>query len=262
MTVTRDVLQVGADLESVRFLFDGQRLRPDQTPQDVSGADSIGWQAGGCGLRSLEFERCSQTVAHVCMRGESRIPASRADASSSILSRLVLLLVFFYSSSAWRMRMRSTPWCSRLAERSNCATTASRRRLRPAQSLPLFTSPVHSPPALNPCRAACSAFIGRCAVSFASLSLAQVEAHRAGHSACRRSPFGCRLCLSLSSNLRARGFTSSRAMDLFVIFINVQSFVHVQEVGHSFFSFSTSSAAKQQATSRTARRAFVLGSVI
>lgn len=27
--------KVGADLESVRFLFDGQRLRPDQTPQDV-----------------------------------------------------------------------------------------------------------------------------------------------------------------------------------------------------------------------------------
>jgi len=30
------VWQVGADLESVRFLFDGQRLRPDQTPADVS----------------------------------------------------------------------------------------------------------------------------------------------------------------------------------------------------------------------------------
>jgi hypothetical protein len=27
--------KVGADMESVRFLFDGQRLRPDQTPADV-----------------------------------------------------------------------------------------------------------------------------------------------------------------------------------------------------------------------------------
>ena len=38
VTCDRDLscLQVGADLESVRFLFDGQRLRPDQTPQDVS----------------------------------------------------------------------------------------------------------------------------------------------------------------------------------------------------------------------------------
>jgi hypothetical protein len=32
--------KVGADLESVRFLFDGQRLRPDQTPQDVRQNDT------------------------------------------------------------------------------------------------------------------------------------------------------------------------------------------------------------------------------
>lgn len=31
--------RVGADLESVRFLFDGQRLRPDQTPADLGMED-------------------------------------------------------------------------------------------------------------------------------------------------------------------------------------------------------------------------------
>jgi len=31
--------KVGADLESVRFLFDGQRLRPDQTPADLNMED-------------------------------------------------------------------------------------------------------------------------------------------------------------------------------------------------------------------------------
>jgi hypothetical protein len=28
--------KVGADVESVRFLFDGQRVKPEQTPEDVN----------------------------------------------------------------------------------------------------------------------------------------------------------------------------------------------------------------------------------
>ena len=32
--------KVGADMEQVRFLFDGQRLKPDQTPADVSSSTS------------------------------------------------------------------------------------------------------------------------------------------------------------------------------------------------------------------------------
>ena len=31
--------KVGADMESVRFLFDGQRLRPEQTPADLDMED-------------------------------------------------------------------------------------------------------------------------------------------------------------------------------------------------------------------------------
>ena len=31
--------KVGTDLESVRFLFEGQRLRPDQTPADLDMED-------------------------------------------------------------------------------------------------------------------------------------------------------------------------------------------------------------------------------
>jgi len=31
--------KVGADQESVRFLFDGQRVRPDQTPEDLDMED-------------------------------------------------------------------------------------------------------------------------------------------------------------------------------------------------------------------------------
>ena len=31
--------KVGADMESVRFLFDGQRLRPEQTPADLEMED-------------------------------------------------------------------------------------------------------------------------------------------------------------------------------------------------------------------------------
>ncbi len=37
--VVSHLLQVEADIESVRFLFDGQRLRPDQTPADVGMED-------------------------------------------------------------------------------------------------------------------------------------------------------------------------------------------------------------------------------
>ncbi len=33
------LLQVGANLETVRFLFDGEYLRPDQTPADVGMED-------------------------------------------------------------------------------------------------------------------------------------------------------------------------------------------------------------------------------
>lgn len=45
--------KVGQDVESVRFLFDGQRLRPDQTPADLDMEDedeihAMVQQTGGC----------------------------------------------------------------------------------------------------------------------------------------------------------------------------------------------------------------------
>jgi len=45
--------KVGADPEQVRFLFDGQRLRQDQTPQDLGmededEIDAMVQQTGGC----------------------------------------------------------------------------------------------------------------------------------------------------------------------------------------------------------------------
>jgi len=45
--------KVGADLDTVRFLFDGQRLRPEQTPADLGmedddEIDAMVQQTGGC----------------------------------------------------------------------------------------------------------------------------------------------------------------------------------------------------------------------
>ncbi len=47
--------KVGADMESVRFLFDGQRLQPNQTPQEVGMEDedvidAMVMQTGGAQL--------------------------------------------------------------------------------------------------------------------------------------------------------------------------------------------------------------------
>jgi len=45
--------KVGSDMDSVRFLFDGQRLKPDQTPADLEmededEIDAMVSQTGGC----------------------------------------------------------------------------------------------------------------------------------------------------------------------------------------------------------------------
>ncbi len=77
--------KVGADLESVRFLFDGTKLLPEQTPAEVrhTGRILVGRTAvSGC------LHTCCPPVLHV---------------SSFLLS------------SGWTMRTKSTPWFSRRA---------------------------------------------------------------------------------------------------------------------------------------------------
>ena len=165
---------------------------------------------------------CLRGISHRSLR--SRFHSSRCCCSCPLFS------------SAWRMRMRSTLWCSRLAERSNCTSIADRRRLRPAHSLSSVHIAVHSlphsihaaPPALllRPSRRLfCIPFLTH-----------KWRVHRAGHSCCCRFPIGCGLRFSPSPS------PAPPAWICFVIFVKVQSFVHVQEVGHSLFFISSFSA--------------------
>ena len=61
--------KVGADLESIRFFFDGRRVRPERTPADVSHTFSM---ACMCAWTSVELETTSvfssrNFVKYVCV---------------------------------------------------------------------------------------------------------------------------------------------------------------------------------------------------
>ena len=60
--------KVGTDIESVRFLFDGTRLRPEQTPADLDmededEIDAMVQQTGGAGPQREERDTAAAAAA-------------------------------------------------------------------------------------------------------------------------------------------------------------------------------------------------------
>ena len=113
--------KVGADMEQVRFLFDGARLKPEQTPADVSTYIHAHTLHVHCALRGevISVRRGGGQAEEG--RGERRQPnlsgqvawgavyATRT-AKPILISALCSSSCVCADSWTWRMRMRSMQW--------------------------------------------------------------------------------------------------------------------------------------------------------
>ena len=64
--------KVGADMEQVRFLFDGQRLKPDQTPADVSNSHEQHTAHSGTTAHGRSEQRRGDAVQQCSGQGVAR----------------------------------------------------------------------------------------------------------------------------------------------------------------------------------------------